>query len=727
MAKINLKIIFLFCAGFLLVGKSNIKAKCFPEGCNISKNHALKYEKKNLNTLNDKEFLSLKSTENHHSSVKNNNLNKIFGENSIKIQNIFNNLLLANNADLTDYNSEDFSFQIESNSKYFEGDIFYAEGNVEVSLPNGILTVDKISYDKSRKLFKAYNNLRFQKGYQFFKADYLEYDFLKNKGYVKNIFGVLDFKTINSDLDMTKKIIKNNSCEKNFLDLNEMPTEVQLLGSTNERYKNSVALNKLKFNLGSITNWRFKSKRIDLEKNKWTADLIDFTNDPYNTPQIILRSRNFVGEILDNETKLTSKSTSLNFEDKLSIPLIGKRTIGSSDSGNLRWGAGYQSDEKDGFYLFRNFDPIIFKDNFSLDLQPYFLLQRAIEGSSNSFRKKHSSVVSDNFKKDINFYDYFGLNARLNSKFDKWQFNINVDSKTLNPDNFYDAFSGDLNFLRNLYSIQNGRRLSEGPNCLSKFEKNNHIESYSVDLGFYSSFDKGDVYLSYGTKLIGNYKFIQENFNKDYSIVFDLGEYKGRSLNDTYELKNASRYGISSSFTHKYKISNLNKISKVYSDEYKYSPSIVDNGIFLNAKLGLGFFEYSNGQSQSLASFMVGPSYTYGNLKKNFLDYTKISIFPEFILKNGQSPFTFDNFNNDSRIRFDLRQQLFGPIILSYQGNYNINTDSDNYGNFENKIISLELSRRSYSAALSYSEDDKSIFLGFEIFNFGDSEFQREF
>ena len=126
-------------------------------------------------------------------------------------------------------------------------------------------------------------------------------------------------------------------------------------------------------------------------------------------------------------------------------------------------------------------------------------------------------------------------------------------------------------------------------------------------------------------------------------------------------------------------------------------------------------------------SAMIGPSLTYGNLNKNFLDYTKISIYPEFILKNGESPFTFDDFNNDSRIKFDLKQQLYGPLILGFQGNYNMNTDSSKYGSFENKKISIELSRRAYSLGLSYSDDDDSIFFGFNIFNFPSSKFVSEF
>ena len=74
-----------------------------------------------------------------------------------------------------------------------------------------------------------------------------------------------------------------------------------------------------------------------------------------------------------------------------------------------------------------------------------------------------------------------------------------------------------------------------------------------------------------------------------------------------------------------------------------------------------------------------------------------------------------------------MKQQLYGPFILGLQANYNMNTDSSKYGSFENKKISIELSRRAYSLGLSYSDDDNSIFFGFNIFNFPSSKFTSEF
>ncbi len=711
----------MFFLGYLAFSSFNVYGQCISKDCQKLDSNILDYKKKNNIFLKSK----IEKSFNRISFINNPQYN-ILEEDS---RNLLNNILiniLASNTNAQEGNNDGFNYEIESDSQYFDGDVFFAEGNVKLFLKNGILEADKISYDKRNKLFKSYDRISFKKGDQFFKADYFEYDFYQNKGHIKNIYGILDFSTINEDLKLQNYQSVNKSCNKKEIDLNQLPTEVDLLSSTNERYKNSVGLNKVKFNFSDINNWRFKTKRIDLSKNKWRADLISFTNDPFNDPQLIIKSKNFVGELVNNQTKFSSSSSSINFDDRITIPIIGKRTISATDQGNLRWGVGYESDNKDGFYILRNFDPIELNNDFTLDLQPYFLLQRSIEGTSNAFREKNTSVLSNNIKKDINIYDYFGLNAKLNGDIDRWELIINADSKTFNTDNFYDAFSGDLNLVRNIYNINN-RNTDDSNNYCDKIKSKNDLTNYSIDLGFYSSFDKDDIYFSYGSKLLSSYRNSQKNLNKDYSLVLDFGHFKGKGLTNNYDLLSMSRYGISSSLSHIYKLTNHKNTPSDYSYEYDKTPKPINNGLFINAKLSSGLYEYSNGDSQSIISFMVGPSYTYGELKDNFLDYTKISIFPELLLKNGESPFKFDDFNNDSRIKFDFKQQIYGPFILGFQADYNINTDSSSYGKFENKTFSLEVSRRAYSLGLSYQEDDRSIFLGFEIFNFRDTDFNREF
>ena len=117
----------------------------------------------------------------------------------------------------------------------------------------------------------------------------------------------------------------------------------------------------------------------------------------------------------------------------------------------------------------------------------------------------------------------------------------------------------------------------------------------------------------------------------------------------------------------------------------------------------------------------------HAQFRKKLFDFTELEIKPQFILKNGNSPFAFDDFNNDSRIKLGLRQQILGPIILGFNADYNINNYSSSYGNIENKKYSIGISRRAYSLNLSYLEEDKTVYFGFEIFNFGSKNNSRSF
>ena len=722
MGKLNFRaFLIIFASTVSFTGKANSQI-CIKENClnNLANSNGTQNQSPEII---EKKFISKLKIIDQEGISK---FNEIFRNDQIELEKIFSNLLLTQDNLTIEDKSENFNYEIESNIQYFEGDIFFAEGNVEILLPNGLFVANKISYDKKNKIFRAYKNINFEKGNQFLKADYLEYNFLISKGYITDVVGVIDYKTLKEDLNVNKALIEEEICEREKVNLNDLPTEVELLSSSNDRYQSLVSLNKLKLNFSEITKWRFKSKKINLEGNKWDSKLIDFTNDPYNTPQIIIRSKNFLGEVKNGKTQLSSSSTSLILDNSVTIPILGRKTI-NDESGEVRWGIGYEPEDKEGFYILRNFDPIQISETFSLDLQPFFLIERALKGKSNSFREVDSDVLSENSEKNIDFYDYFAMGTQLSGSAFKWDLNVNSYLKTLNYNNFYDAVSADLNLYRNLYSYYKSKDTLSKTECKDNDLSVNQSHDYSLGLGLYSIFDKGDIYTGYGTKLLNTYKFKKQNLNKEYNLIFDYGAYQGKNLNDSKELIGLSRYGLTTSFIHKYKIHDLGEKSINYSNEFKNSPVIIDNGLYIYSKASAGFFEYSNGENQSLTSFTIGPSYTYGNLRRNILDYTKISIFPEFILKSGESPFYFDNFNEDSRIKINLRQQLFGPLILGFEGDYNINASSSKYNSFENQIISLEISRRAYSVSLVYKEYDKSVFLGFDIFNFANSKFNKDF
>ena len=646
----------------------------------------------------------------------------------IQLNKLFSSILLTQNVEQSTNSRTNFSYEIEADSQYIENDIYYAEGNVIISLDNGELIADKIAYDSRNRLFKAFKNIVFKKGNQYFKSTYLEYDFINYKGFIDNVFGVLDTNTINKDLNFNKNFLTKNSCLQKDISLVDNPAEIGLLSSDNKRFNNDLK-NNIKLNFSEVKKWKFRTKKIILDKDKWNSDMIDFSNDPFNKTQFIIRSKNLVGEIIENDINLTSKSTSIKFDNKFTLP-IGTKTLSKADVDKekqlLQWGFGYQNDYRDGFYVLRNFETLKYKDKLSLDLKPYFLLQRAIQGESDSFRAEDSEVTSRKVVKKTDFLDYFALNSILKGNFFNWNLNINSDLKTFNYQNFYDAFSFELNLLKNIYSHSN--YISNAKDNICEINNNfNYFEDKSLDFGIYSLFEKEDIYSAYGGKLISQYKFKSKQLLKDYKFILDIGEYQGKGLNNNIDLFSLSRYGANITLNNDIKLTNFIDNNLIYNSSFKYTSIIPNQGLFLKTKIAYGWYEYSNSESQNIYSISFGPSFIYGNLKNKLFDYTEVSLLPEFISKNGSSPFKFDDFNNDSRIKFLVKQQLIGPFIMGFEGEYNINADSSNYGDVFNRKFFGEISRRAYSLKLIFDEDDKMVFLGFEIFDFNNIKFNKEF
>ena len=208
---------------------------------------------------------------------------------------------------------EDLALDIESDFQYQTGNIFTAERNVVLYISNSKLKADKVTYDRENQIFIAEGNLKFYKGDQYFEASNLQYSLITKKGFIENIYGVLNIKTINKDfelvnLDLKKKLILDN--QKNNLE-NLTYRDSATLGFVNDFNKDQrFNISELELKVPAISKWRFKSKKIIFDSDILRSDVVFFTNDPINKPQLIIESRNFTTEILNDKAKLTSKNTS---------------------------------------------------------------------------------------------------------------------------------------------------------------------------------------------------------------------------------------------------------------------------------------------------------------------------------------------------------------------------------------------------------------------------------
>ena len=693
---------FILLTFLFLFNQKKLFSKCLDTSCNQNKNN-LKISRKKNKRINEYFEISRKK-----------NLFVFSNYDIFAFETLLSNIFLVSNAENTNLDDSRKSFDIESDIQYIEGDIYYAEGNVIINLSNGFIKADKISYDRKNKILEANNNIILEKGNQYINAKFLKFNFLEKSGMVNEVYGVIDSKSINIDFDLLNKKEINDYCLRDNSDLINSPSETSLLGSNNIRLKNKLGFDSFKIDFQNIDKWRFKTKKLILEKDRIKSDLVYFTNDPFNKPQLLLKSQNFSIDLDNENTSLISKKTSINFDQKFSLPL-GKRTIGSSKSVDAKWGVGYQVKDKDGLFISRTFNPYFINDDLLLEFKSYFLLQRAILGESNSFRKKHSAIYSDNKKTDIEFLDYFAFKTNLFGKLKKWDLNLLLNQKTLNNYRFYDSFSYDLNLKRNLFLREN----MESNNCVNNNIFDENKEKLKIDFGIFSAFEKDNIYFANGFKLITDYKFKKDDFFDKLNLSLDFGNFQGESNLDKNKLLNLNRYGLITKFENTFRIFSDKYNNENINEEYLYSSVVINQGISLKSEIAYGIYQYSNDESQSLASIAVGPQIVIGSLKGKWFDYTSLSVIPEYAKKNGKSPFKFDDFNDSSRIRLSMKQQLYGPFIFNFSSYYNVNNNSNNYGKFENNKFSFGISRRAYKINLIYEELPKLFAIQFEIFNFG--------
>ena len=81
---------------------------------------------------------------------------------------------------------------IQSDKQSEISDVIYAEGNVSVSYRGKLLKADKLMYDKLNKKIEAKGNITFILGDQIFRVSQLEYSFIREKGYLLDVKGVIN-------------------------------------------------------------------------------------------------------------------------------------------------------------------------------------------------------------------------------------------------------------------------------------------------------------------------------------------------------------------------------------------------------------------------------------------------------------------------------------------------------------------------------------------------------
>ena len=576
---------------------------------------------------------------------------------------------------------------VQSDKQSEVNNIIYAEGNVSVEYNGKLLKADTLTYDKSNKKISSKGNIFLIIGDQIFKASKLEYSFNNEKGYLIDVEGSINTNTLIDDI----------ASNFNTSDSNKIQSLLE--------FKKKEVLNTP----GKVENWKFYTDKITIDGEKWKSTRAVFSNDLLESKQVKLAINSL--EVIPLNEKLRFKS-SLNYlilDEKVSIPFwLGSKDFSSTFNSNKpeldnRWNLGYENYDKDGYFIGRKLDSIYLFDDFVLDLEPEFLIQRSLNGYTNSFVEKDASITSERVKRDTSFEDYFALKSKIKGKINVWDLEIDKNLNSFDFDKFSDAFrlkaqlSKEINFLD------------------SKWDKS----FYGIyrERVWNGSLGEAEIYSGYGSKLQKENTWVINGIKKTETLSLGLGNLTAESLNSknlVTHVKGNLFYGLSQKFP----IGIEDPKNKSIDISYSYIPEPITKGLSLDTRLEASYSLYDNGDHQEYLGFGMGPEYILGNFKNKIFDYTRISLFPFYRLNSGKSAFKFDQNDDKFTLNIAFDQQLFGPVILKSIGTLNLTNDSDKYGEFIDSKISLNWKKRSYELGIFYQPHNQAGGISFDLFGF---------
>ena len=575
---------------------------------------------------------------------------------------------------------------IESKVQSEKDNILYANGEVIVKYKGNILKADRFSYDKKTKLAKAEGNIQLKVNDQIFQADLISYDFVNKKGTFENVKGLINSESIISDFNF-----KSDIEYKNFL-------------STIPKIKKD----KIVFTPDKVINWLFAAETLKVDQNKWSSQKAFFTNDLLDTNQIKFQFNGLEIIPYKKKLKLKSKINYLIFKDKIYIPYwTGDRTIYKDSDNrfffNNRWKIGYDDFNKDGYFIGRRFNPIRVKDDLFLNLEPQFLFQRAFKGTTKSFVKKNYPLNSPRVERNISLSDYFALNSVIEGNIKNWNLRISKDFNTFDLNKFANAFrtKAELSRKINLFNDVFTTRIYGG---------------YRERV-WNGSIGESEIYTAYGWKLDKANNWNNGSVSNNQTITLGLGKYKAEALNTSdyvESYKGIISYELNKKINLTHKTINTNYID----NSYEYIPKPIQRGVFINTSFFTFYNLYNNGNYQRYVGIGLGPEFVIGNFKKDFFDYTRLSVLPIYKLKGGQSIFKFDQVPESFTVDLKLDQHLFGSWLIETKGTMNLDKDSDTYGQFIYSRIGMHFQKRSYSFGIFYQPHDQARGIKFTLNGF---------
>ncbi len=442
---------------------------------------------------------------------------------------------------------------------------------------------------------------------------------------------------------------------------------------------------------GTVSRWRFQAKRMTFTPSALQADRAAFTNDPYTPAQSWLNSEGVVASLRPNgDTVIKATRNRLVLDERLPIPVTRQTRIKKKEDVDNRVVLGQDNTDRGGFFIGYKLMPIRFGETGSLELQPQFLMQRAINGYTSSYPLPGQSAGDPASSQPNTVGDLFGLVAKLQAPIAGFRSDANLEISTFNSANFANGTRSWGDMIRAIQLPLLG-------------ESNLRLFGAYRYRTWNGSLGEQDVYSAYGISLddTGNLPN-WGSFSSNYFWRIGVGNYQGNDFNTTHLLA-LWRGNVIGSLNGSLPLWTGKPLDVTPLQALAYSPRPIVPGLRLNANLTTELAYYGDGTNQNTITLSGGPTLTLGHFSKPFFDYTELTVTGSGTLRQGLSQFSFDRAVDLGTINVGLTQQLAGPLVFSGGVGYNVDPNSGFYGSVTNSYVELRWQRRSYDIGVYYS------------------------
>jgi hypothetical protein len=445
---------------------------------------------------------------------------------------------------------------------------------------------------------------------------------------------------------------------------------------------------------GTISRWRVQASRLTFTPATFSGERVAFSNDPFTPAQSWLDSEDVVGTLQANgDTVIQAKRNEVVLEDRLRIP-ARRRTVIAKKEEEVEnpWVFGVDREDRDGFFLGYNARMRI-GERGSLTLQPQLLVERALDGTTNSYPYPWQSAGADAVEQPATAADAFGLEARIDTPFLGFDAMARLDVSTFNPDNI-------ANGTRSLGELTRNLPLPWLGSTKLRLFGAYRFRTWNGTLG------EQDVYSAFGGFLekegtLPNWG----RLNTNYLWRMGLGNYQSGEFDST-NLADLWRANAIGSLNVSLPLWTGKPAPPTLLQGFANTPQPVVPGLSLNANLQGTLAYYGDGTNQNTLSLSGGPTLTLGHFIKPFLDYTQLTITGGGTLRQGQSPFSFDRAVDLGTLGIGLTQQLVGPLVFNGGVGLNVDPNSTNFGEVLQSYLELRWQRRSFDVGVFFSPYD---------------------